>query len=86
MQNLIEKFIERILSLMVRSTPGIEMAIDQTMPSHSQDWAKRGEMLKLTTESGNQWKDQGLHEWDLEGPSSLNRSSCYGGTFVSLVF
>jgi hypothetical protein len=85
MRNLIEKFIERVPSLMIHSTPGIEMAIDQTMPSCSQDWAKKGEMLKLTVELGNQWKDQGFHEWDLEGPPSLNLSSCYGSTFVSLV-
>jgi hypothetical protein len=50
MRILIEKFIERIPSLMIHSTPSIEMAIDQTMPSCSQDWAKRGEMFKLTVE------------------------------------
>ncbi len=33
------------------STPSIEKAKDQTMPLHSQDWARRGEMLKLTIES-----------------------------------
>jgi hypothetical protein len=85
MQNLIEKIIERIPLLMTHSTLGIEMARDETMPLCSQDWTKRGEMLKLTIELRNQWKDQGLCEWDLEGPPSLNLSSCYGGAFVLLV-
>jgi hypothetical protein len=85
MRNLIEKSIKRVPLLMIHSTLGIEMARDQMMPLCSQDWARRGEMLKLMIELGNQWKDQGFCEWDLEGPTSLNLSSCYGGTFVSLV-
>jgi hypothetical protein len=64
----------------------VEMARDQMMPLHSQDQARRDEMLNLIIESKNQWKDQRLHEWDLEGPLSLNLSSCYGGTSISLAF
>jgi hypothetical protein len=85
MRNLIIKFIEKIPLLMIHSTLGIEMARDQMMFLCSQDWARRSEMLKLTAELGNQWKDQRLCEWDLEGPPSLNLSSCYGGAFMSLV-
>ncbi len=70
---------------MIHSTPGIEMVGNQRMIFFSQDWAKRGEMLKLTVESRNHWKDQGLCEWDLEGSPSLNLSSCYGGASISLV-
>jgi hypothetical protein len=33
------------------STLDIEKAKDQTMPLHSQDWATKGEMLKLIVES-----------------------------------
>ncbi len=53
------------------------------MPLRSQDWAKRGEMLKMIVELGNQWKDQVLLQWNLEGPPSLNLSSCYGGASES---
>lgn len=52
----------------------------------SQDWATRGEMLKLTIESKSQWKDEVPHDWDLEGLPSLHLSSCYGGTFGLLAF
>lgn len=51
------------------------MARDEMMPLCSQDLAKRGEIIKLTVESRNQWKVQGFCEWDLEGPPSLNLNS-----------
>jgi hypothetical protein len=53
MGNLYDKFIERVLSLTIHSTLGIEKAIDQIVPLHSQDSARRDEMLKLIVESEN---------------------------------
>jgi hypothetical protein len=86
MGNLYEKFFKRVLSLAIHSTLGIEKARDQIVPLHSQDSTRRGEMLKLIVESRNQWKDQVLHEWDLEGFPSLHLSSCYGSVSELWVF
>jgi hypothetical protein len=50
MGNLYEKFIERAPSLVIHSTLGIEKAINQIVPLHSQDSARKDEMLKLIIE------------------------------------